>query len=525
MMGNFDVVIVGAGPAGVSAAWPLAKRGIKVLIVDAGLDRSVDTPGQPISMHALRTGRMSAEHLDLGAYAFNSDRDTSPRTRMLPDHAGTSTYLEENEVVCSGFAAVGALTKGGLSTIWGNSVSQFDAVDMNEWPISPDDLQPYYRETSVRIGVSGRSDDDMSPVLGADMELDPAIEPSGVAKALISRYRPNEAPEFLLGAPRNAVLSRSRSGRLACQLDKSCILGCPIGATYSAASELGELSRYGNVSVVSEIVIGSIEKDGGRWGVHGKNRRTGEPWSYSCENVVVAAGVLASTKLVLKAKKEFDRRRRLINNPAATLVYFLPRQMGKGLPETGFGMAELSYQLGGGQDAVFGLLYGADSFLAGDLANMPLISRVGARDLLRSILPAMALSMLYFPGSRSENTISLDSSGNLHVSGGVRDGFESERKLIFQKVSRSFRSLGALMIPGVSRMVRPGAEVHYAGTLPMGRDTSIDCEVKDMPGLFVVDGSVLPSLPAKSHTFTVMANSLRVGTKLAARLATGGVEF
>jgi choline dehydrogenase-like flavoprotein len=56
----------------------------------------------------------------------------------------------------------------------------------------------------------------------------------------------------------------------------------------------------------------------------------------------------------------------------------------------------------------------------------------------------------------------------------------------------------------------------------MGQDTSVDCEVSGMSGLYVVDGSVLPSLPAKSHTFTVMANALRAGTKLAERLTAGG---
>jgi flavin-dependent dehydrogenase len=33
---DFDVIIVGSGPAGVSAAYPLVQSGIKVLMVDGG---------------------------------------------------------------------------------------------------------------------------------------------------------------------------------------------------------------------------------------------------------------------------------------------------------------------------------------------------------------------------------------------------------------------------------------------------------------------------------------------------------
>ncbi len=40
----------------------------------------------------------------------------------------------------------------------------------------------------------------------------------------------------------------------------------------------------------------------------------------------------------------------------------------------------------------------------------------------------------------------------------------------------------------------------------------------------MADGSVLPTLPAKSHTFTVMANAHRIGVGLAHRLGDGAGE-
>ena len=38
MNSRFDVIVVGSGPAGVSAAYPLIKAGLKVAIIDGGLE-------------------------------------------------------------------------------------------------------------------------------------------------------------------------------------------------------------------------------------------------------------------------------------------------------------------------------------------------------------------------------------------------------------------------------------------------------------------------------------------------------
>jgi len=39
----FDAIIVGSGPAGVSAAWPLVKSGKEVLMIDVGYEPSNDS--------------------------------------------------------------------------------------------------------------------------------------------------------------------------------------------------------------------------------------------------------------------------------------------------------------------------------------------------------------------------------------------------------------------------------------------------------------------------------------------------
>jgi choline dehydrogenase-like flavoprotein len=65
---------------------------------------------------------------------------------------------------------------------------------------------------------------------------------------------------------------------------------------------------------------------------------------------------------------------------------------------------------------------------------------------------------------------------------------------------------------------------HQAGTCRFGTDAAtsvlnVDCRAHEVDNLYVVDTSVFPSIGAVNPALTAMANSLRVGDHLLARLA------
>ena len=57
---------------------------------------------------------------------------------------------------------------------------------------------------------------------------------------------------------------------------------------------------------------------------------------------------------------------------------------------------------------------------------------------------------------------------------------------------RELLRLGGVLLPGSLQVYEPGAEVHYAGSLAMGRETDTLGQLAAAPGLHVVDGAVLP---------------------------------
>lgn len=75
------------------------------------------------------------------------------------------------------------------------------------------------------------------------------------------------------------------------------------------------------------------------------------------------------------------------------------------------------------------------------------------------------------------------------------------------------------MLPGSFVAGAPGADLHYAGTLPMRtHPMAHEChstgEIAGLPGVYAIDGASLTLLPAKPHTLTIMANADRIASGL-----------
>jgi choline dehydrogenase-like flavoprotein len=68
-----------------------------------------------------------------------------------------------------------------------------------------------------------------------------------------------------------------------------------------------------------------------------------------------------------------------------------------------------------------------------------------------------------------------------------------------------------------------GATAHQAGTVRFGSDPKesvldVNCKAHDLDNLYVVDTSFFPSIGAVNPSLTAIANALRVGDHIAARL-------
>lgn len=513
-----DIIIIGSGPAGVSAALPLVKAGLRVVMVDGGRMPTDKPPaGDFLSLRQRDTSQwrwmVGEDYAALQAYSA-----TSPKFRVPNISYVFADHHPLNRIKTNRFLAVGSLATGGLSNAWGCSVTRFCGHDLKEYPLDSSDLDPSYQSVAQRIGISGKSDDDLESFFGLDRWAQPAIALDTIQQSLLTRYlkkRPDlNEKGFLLGRTRLAVLTEKKEGREACDRAGLCLWGCARGATYSASYDLMALHRYPNFTHRSGVIIDGLEREEGGWCAKGKAIQEGQPCKINGSFIVLAAGTLATTAILMRSLLGF-REARLLTTPAAGFALWLPTLLGS-VTRADFSLAQLSFILNlNGDQRLFGSLYSPAGIPVHELVRHAPFARRYAIDLFRGLMSSMLLANCFFPGSFSQNTVHLNHQGELEVNGGYADHFDGTFKEVETRIRCAFRKMGALLIPGSFTRAENGADVHYAGTVPMKQNPGLgqsdrNGEVFRMPGVFVADGASLSALPGKSHTLTIMANADRI---------------
>jgi choline dehydrogenase-like flavoprotein len=129
---------------------------------------------------------------------------------------------------------------------------------------------------------------------------------------------------------------------------------------------------------------------------------------------------------------------------------------------------------------------------------------------------------------RPDNRVTVGSDGKLTVS--YSETNAEAKKRLYEKVKSLLGQLD--MNPGhlVHRFAYMKTDIpiagcaHQAGTCRFGSDPessvlNTDCRTHELDNLYVVDTSFFPSISAVNPALTAMANSLRVGDHLLARMA------
>ncbi len=256
---NFDVLIVGSGPAGVSAAFPLLEAGLRVLMVDGGKKASLEPPSD--NFLAWRTHDISQEKWMLGKdfHALRMLDATSPKLRVPTLSYAFEQFSELNRISTDDFIAVGSLATGGLSNAWGCGVARFSIKELASFPCDTATMQTAYNEVAQRIGISGGKNDDLSDYFGLDDCSDDPLEIDKPHTFLYERYTKKREKlvslGFRMGRSRVAVLKTDRADRKACNLSGNCLWGCYRKALYSSSDELSALQRFPNFFTVLALQL------------------------------------------------------------------------------------------------------------------------------------------------------------------------------------------------------------------------------------------------------------------------------
>ena len=276
-----DVVIIGSGISAAMVAEKLAdERNCKIVVVEAG-DESDPLP--------TRAG-LRRRFLDYGESPWRND------------------HLDGYDVAAMQSRS---MQVGGLAMHWGGVTPRFSPEDFrirtvfgiyDDWPISYDDLEPFYQEAEERIGVAGEQ---------GPAELDPRSKPFpqpalplSYNLALLQRWAAKAGvPMWSQPSAKNSVRYQDRP---ACCRNDTCFPACPIGAKYSPDFTWNALRRSGRVELLTRTVVRRLDCDPGSARVASavavSRDRPAEPLELRAGTFVVAAGYLWSSHLLLGSR-------------------------------------------------------------------------------------------------------------------------------------------------------------------------------------------------------------------------------
>jgi choline dehydrogenase-like flavoprotein len=525
-MDCYDVIVAGSGPGATFAAY--GARGRRVLMLDVGLDAPA-CPELTGNVYELR--RRSADLFpSLIGERFESLYNLRNPPISLKLKSPYMSYIigeaaRLSPVAGGAFAGAISLAKGGLANGWGAGVYRFTDRDLEGFPISAGDLRGCYDELTAHIGVSGASDD-LDAYFEKDAGLLPPLRLSAFFDELLDRYG-NLRPWFQrerisLGRPRLAVLTEPRPGRTAYGYENLEFFRPHDPAIYTPAYTVDEMIRAGDIDYRSGRLVTSYREREDSVEVRARNLATGAAETWLGRRLCLGAGALNTARIVLESNADYGTRLPVLDNAMACIPFLRLAKIGAALAvhDTSLAQLNLIVEDEGWDAPLQASLYGTTGPLRSDvLFSLPLSLRANLA-WTKYLAPAMGLLMLFYPGRKSSGSyLRLRPTGELEIEFAPEPPHPVERRLL-----GALRKLGYATHRTLIQRPGMGAGLHYAGTLPMcltpGRyETDADGRLHGTARVHVVDGACFSRLPAKNLTFTIMANALRIGRRIAKQLA------
>ncbi|HEV7717775.1 MAG TPA: GMC family oxidoreductase [Arsenicitalea sp.] len=548
MSSEYDCIVVGAGAAGTIMAALMAESGKRTLLLERGRRQSYATHGR---RDHLRNQR-------LHEYGHNAGPDIDGNPRVVVGADGAEQIVRPHEPGYNNNAAVvggGTLVYGGMA--WRFLPDDFRMAtrygtpagsSLVDWPISYEDLEPFYERAEWEIGASGDGKGNRQQGPRARAYPMPAVPAGSTTQVLRGGA---EALGMGTFTPPLLINSVPRAGRDACIQCGSCVgFPCPSdGKNGTQNTMLPRALASGACELVTGAMVELVNTDE-------QGKVTGVTFVVETEDgksfhrtatakvVVLSAGAIETARLLLLSRSRIHPRG--LGNEHGQVGrnlqgHYYPTAFGlfedKVYDPRGPGVTIATCDFNHGNDGFVG-----GGMLADDFVMLPIIFWKTA---LPPELPRWGTEAKAFMRNNYSRVVQV--KGPVHeipnpdcrveLDGQVTDRFglpvarlsgvahaETVRtaSYILGKAKQWVEASGATKVWGAEPVARLSGGQHQAGTCRMGEEP--DQSVTDKWGrvwghdnLFVSDGSLHPTNGGFNPVLTIMAMAFRNGEHLASQ--------
>ncbi|WP_062269523.1 GMC family oxidoreductase [Endozoicomonas arenosclerae] len=303
-LANFeaDVIIIGAGAGGGSAAWRLSHYGFKVLVLDAGPSyspsdyrQSSHTWEKPFPYKTASKSAYEVAELQPIHELKNELRSWNKMKGLLVKGSRRANF---------GYHHVRGV--GGSSLHFTGEAHRLnpDSMQMKtqhgvaaDWPMGYKELEPYYQTAEERVGVAGPLSDTRCP---RSAKYPQPPHPYSFAAKVLDKaaIRVGHQPQ----ANSLAVLSKPYDNRPACNYCGGCQRGCMLTDKGSIdVTYLKHALASGNCQILPETEVLKLETHHGRISSILASHK-GKLHKLSAQWIILAAGAVQTPRLLLNSK-------------------------------------------------------------------------------------------------------------------------------------------------------------------------------------------------------------------------------
>ena len=514
---DYDVLIIGSGASGGMAAYVLAQKGIRCLMLDAGPVLDIERDSERKAIYDLPYRGFGRP----GRFPHVTQADEFNANLWADETQNPYSYPPDDP-----YYWVRVRLVGGKTLLWGRTSLRLSDYEFrgkdhdgfgDNWPIRYSDLAPYYDRVEPLFHVSGRND-------GFPQLPDGNFIPNTNGESqTIQRF---EAAAKKLGVPTTkARVSRGRQASSVNVLLPSAL-------------------TTGNLQIVPNAVVRRLTVDKNTGLVNGADfvdRVSHQDFHVNARVVVVGASCLESTRLLLNSE--------IANSSGVLGRYFFDQFYVKGtvvasVPEARDGKGTWPVIGGAGYVVRFRNLknreknfirgYAADYSCGGtpDASYFPAYGAALQKQLASAEGSEFSMTTMGEVLPRYESHVRIDPGvkdawgiPSLHIEQKYTDNEFNMAKDAMETFSEIAHNAGFDVLAKHAQMVPPGESIHDLGTCRMGDDPKRSVLNKwnqshDIRNLFVMDGSSFVSGGCQNPTMTILALAMRASEYLAEQMRT-----
>jgi len=507
------IYIIGSGLSGIAAAKALVERGFRPTILDAGLRADSDTRGLKSRLASLEPDEWNPDDVAQLKHTGSTSATGIPQKLHFGSNFPYRDLDQETAATFHHASILRSFAQGGFSNVWGAVIQRLGQRDLRRWPISFEQLSRHYEAVQRFISPSAAP-----------------MKPSAQSRAMHADLEPHRARLERDGVHFSyatlAVRTIDDESGKGCRQCGMCIYGCPYDSVFSAASQLTQMVLRGQVDYQPDVLVDRISTNGIGIRIEGRSASDNSPRYFEGRKAFLAAGVLESARIVLNSTNHHTVRLRVQQSDIFTVPLLRYRSTPGIELERLHTLCQTVVEIRDAaicEEPIQLQLYGYN-----DLYSQILASRTGAfskplAPALRALSQRLIVAFGYFHSDVSSAvwlSRTDSATGRLQLEGQPTRERKRMGDAVVQKLFQMRRHFQAVPVPLQLRFDEPGGSHRSGGSFPMRRtpaalETNEWGTLGDLPGLHIVDASVLPSVPAGPVAFTAMANAHRIASECA----------